>query len=196
MLKVIDARFTINPEVWRLGFVITSIEHDVNQLMIALDTVAQGRLSNAIISAAKLKETLATIEDQLPSNYAFLRAVRMMDIHNFYTKSYTYAIFFSGSIQILVEFPLTTLGRTFTLYRVNTFPYYNAKVNATIAIRPSIPLQAVSNDAMSFYEMKDHELTNCISCKMALFRGDTKPYPAYAKRKFRHSQPQLPCRRT
>ncbi|CAG9771482.1 unnamed protein product [Ceutorhynchus assimilis] len=75
--KLIDTSFSIDANFRMLGSVITSIKHNVNQLEIALDTVAQSRLSNAIISALKLKETLAIVEDQLPNNYAFLHAVRM-----------------------------------------------------------------------------------------------------------------------
>lgn len=192
-LQILDAHFTINSNFRMLGFVISSIEHDVNQLMLTLDKVSQGKLCNAIINPSKLKDTLAEIEDRLPNNYAFLHSVRFIDIHNFYSTSYAYATSFQDTIRILVEFPLTTLGRSFTLYRVNQFAYFNPKLNASVSIKSSLPLLAVANDGMSYYEMRDHELNKCqgtvwkicvpirpishlpiISCNMALFRGDSK----------------------
>lgn len=190
-LRIVDAHFTINANLRLLGFVISSIEHNVTQLMLALDKISQGRLSTSIINPAKLRDTLSSIIELLPNDYTFLHPVRLSDIYNFYLTSRTYALAYDKTIRILVDLPLTTLGRTFALYKVTPFHHFNSESNTTVSIKPKFPFFAITDDAQAYYEMDYMEVAGCtgstwkickpfkavrrlpvISCNMALFRGD------------------------
>lgn len=140
-----------------------------------MDRLEQERLSPTFLKPTALFTTLKEVQERFPEAYAFIHPVRMIDTHNFYSTTRARAAMMGRSMRVFIEFPVTTLGRLFMLYRVVKFPHYIRDRNVSVHIQPPFPYLALTDDGQNYHNMEDRELATCYGPPTNFICKPTRP---------------------
>ena len=175
-----------------------SLEQYVDDLGIAVATLALERLPLQLFAPKKLLSVLESIEKQMPRRWALAIDSRPENLWLFYKEAVVKTAVFTNprrrqSLKLFLHIPIYEVKFEFTLYQVTNLPVYSENTTHGVQYRDLSDYLAASNDQELFTPLQKDEVESCVkttglwicsiprifnkihttqSCVMALFAKD------------------------
>ena len=118
-LFIQSALFTVIRE---LEYALLQLTHQVDELLMAVQSSLSGKLPMSILSPNILHSVLRNISLCLPENYELIAVTKFDNIHLYYELIKVTAVGNAHAIKLILEVPLKTESQSFTLFRIMALP--------------------------------------------------------------------------
>jgi hypothetical protein len=107
---------------------------DLTSLTLSLDMAALHRLTASLLPSHKLFEILRDIYVQLEQGYTFIATLKPENMHLFYASSEFTALATEEAIRLIIQIPLRTERRTYSVYEPIPLPTLEPTLSKFIQI--------------------------------------------------------------
>jgi hypothetical protein len=144
-----------------LEVLIMKIYIDLTSLTLSLDMAALRRLTASLLSSHKLLEILRDIYLQLEQGYTFMATLKPENMHLFYASSETTALATEEAIRLIIQIPLRTERRTYSVYEPIPLPTLEPTLSKFMQIQVGRERLAVSSDRRNYMILQEGYIRNC-----------------------------------
>ncbi|PNF40358.1 hypothetical protein B7P43_G03254 [Cryptotermes secundus] len=144
---------------------------DLTSLALSLDMATLHRLTTSLLPSHKLFAILRDIYVQLEQGYSFITALKPENMHLFYASSEIAVLATSEAIRLIIQLPLRTEQRTYTVYEPIPLPSFEQNLGKFVQVQTGRQRLAVSSDKRSYMILPPGYIQNCREGNIVICRG-------------------------